>query len=478
MARKTTNTPPEHQLPDTKPDQWDAIGWMIANIQKALPVVKTAAGKLKESQFTDDGARACFIAVRESVGLDGPSIADVLRHVRRIVNADGGSYQAVLGNVTDAVAANATAHRRELDEAVAALREADRQRDFIEWQRVHAKTLPTLQGMSRAFAELRDIMHEEPEEQESTFDLLSIAQRWDVAEKERLIRTGFAPFDGRFGGGLPLGITAIAAKPKRGKSALAMQVMLGALVNNPELSAVWFRGEMTEQLLFTRMVPAWSFLRGADLPVVSRRQAASKDRAASKVAADMVRHIGDRLHIIPPGREGMTDGTIVTGVDKHRPGLVVVDYLQRCHAPGLSDRRASLDYVLGRIADATNSLELATIVVSSVAKQAGPSTDIGGITKESNQLDYDAHNLVTLWRCTDRDEGHRGGRQADDDQQKIPDPCPMRLIVHAARTGGEGEQRLEFSGSRQSFWPLAVHAYVHQGEPFAEFAGMEPEGSF
>jgi replicative DNA helicase len=453
MARKTTTAQPEHELPDTKPDQWHAVGWMIANIQKALPVVKTAAAKLKESQFTDDGARACFIAVRESVGLDGPSFADVTRHLRQIVQGDGGNLEAVRGKLGEVVADVATAHRRTLDEAVAALREADRQRDFLEWQRVHATALPTPQGMGRAFAELRDIMHEEPEEREAPkTDALSIADRWATATEERVIRTGFLPFDKRFNGGLPTGITAITAQPGVGKSAFAGQIMLGALLENPKLRAVWFRWEMSESLLWTKFLATWSTLRGGCVTRIGRKQAARRDASAMKVNADLAATVGERLHIVSPP---MTPERMRSVLEEHNADLVVFDYLQKLRAEGFQDKRAEIDHVLAVISEVTTARDIATIVVSAMAGSSTKVTPpIGAMTKESNKLDYDAHNYVTLW-CVEND--------------KDKDPRPVRMDIIKGRTGGEGSVDLTFTGSGQFFHPVSDDYIEHDVEPDPAF---------
>lgn len=453
MARKTTTAQPEHELPDTKPDQWDAIGWMIANIQKALPVVKTAAGKVKESQFTDDGARACFVAVCESIALHGPSMADVLKALRRTLSAHGGDYQAVLGKVSDAVAAVATAHRRTLDDAVAALREADRQRDFIEWQRVHAKTPPTLQGMGRAYDELREIMAKEPEEREAPkTDALSIADRWATAKEERVIRTGFLPFDKRFNGGLPTGITAITAQPGVGKSAFAGQIMLGALLENPKLRAVWFRWEMSESLLWTKFLATWSMLRGGCVPRIGRRQAARRDADAMRVNADLAATVGERLHMVCPP---MTPEQMRSVIEEHNPDLVVFDYLQKLRAEGFQDKRAEYDHVVSMIGEVTTERDIATIVVSAMSgNSARALPPIGAMTKESNKLDYDAHNYVTLW-CAEED--------------KKNDPRPVRMDIIKGRTGGEGSVDLTFTGSGQFFHPVSGDYLEHDVEPDPAF---------
>ena len=446
------------EQPSTSGMEWHAVGWMTANMDKALPSVRKALAKLLPFQFADDDAREAFLAVREAASFDAPKIGDVVTALLCVGFARG-DYERIRDRLFEAAADSTTADRRAFDRALLYLRDADRQRQFIAWQQRNVARELSGDAMRRAVAELRDIFEDELEEPDApATDALSVADRWAKDAEERLIRTGFPPLDKRFGGGLPTGITAITAKPGVGKSVLAGQIMLGALLKNPELTAVWFRFEMTESLLWSKFLATWSSLRGGDVPRIGRKQAARRDRHAKEVSADLAATVGERLHIV--GLPSTTE-QIRQSVDRIAPGLIVIDYLQQCRADGFQDRRGEIDHVLSVVGEVTTQRDIATIVVSSMAGSSTKNTPpIGAMTKETNKLDYDAHNYVTLW-C------------AEEDKEK--DPRPTRMDIIKGRTGGEGAVDLLFTGSGQFFSPQADERFEHDVEPDPAFAAFAPE---
>ena len=286
---------------------------------------------------------------------------------------------------------------------------------------------------------------------------LSVADQWAREEEERLIPTGLAMIDNRFGGGLSPGITAICAMPGNGKSALAGAMMLGAMLNDRTLQAIWFRGEMSNSLLWSRFLAYWSTLRSPAVPAITRREASRRSKAARKVNADLATIVGDRLRIVGPP---ITADRIAEEINRHRPGLAVLDYLQRTSAPGFQDKRSEIDHVLGVVSDLTTKFDLATIVVSSMAGSRNQTAEIGSLTKESNRLDFDAHTYLALW-----------GEKRDRDQ----DPRPMRLEIAKGRTGGEGTVDVWFSGSGQTFKPQAAEPSGERSESFQDFAAFNVE---
>jgi replicative DNA helicase len=200
------------------------------------------------------------------------------------------------------------------------------------------------------------------------------------------------------------------------------------------------------------MVAAWSAMRPDEVDAATARDARRRTQAARKVAIDLAETIGDRLTIVEPP---LSAATLEREIVKRKPTLAVVDYLQRCEAPGLADRRVEIEYVtrlLSRLATANN---LAIIIVSSIAGARTEGTGIGSLGKESNVLDYDAHAFLTLW---------------GDDQRKSDDPREIRMRIEKSRDGGEGTVTLRFSGSSQFFAADEVPA-------FDEFNRFAPEAT-
>jgi replicative DNA helicase len=271
-------------------------------------------------------------------------------------------------------------------------------------------------------------------------DLLAIIDQWSKREAEKLVPTGFAPLDQAFGGGLPVGLHGIAAAPGAGKSALALQLTAGALLRDPEARVVWLRGEMTNDLLLSKLLACWSQLRGDDLEPLAIKEALHRGAGATPVYRDLATVVGDRLVVVDPP---ITPSSIERWIEEVRPSLVVLDQLQLVEAAGFSDKRNEIEHVVQRLANASTRHDLPIVVVSMVASsRTDGQTGIGAITKESNRLDYAAHTFVTL------------SPQGEADSMKR-----VTMRIQKSRTGRTGDHELWFHGSTQFFMPAAAPEY-------------------
>lgn len=438
---------------DTTEDQWAAVGWMVAFIRRNQRAVQEESANVEPAAFSNPDARLAFVSVCEVCKREDPSAAEVIAEIRR---GPGGIEFDPLP-LRQAVADQAVASERHFRSTCAAVREGYTQQlyvDAIADAGAAGIDAESRREIAERFAGIvcLPLAHKAADET----DALAVSQRWAEAEEERIIRTGFSFIDGRFGGGLPTGITAICAMPGAGKSALAAMLMLGTLENDRSLRAIWFRGEMTDRLLWSRFLAAWSAIRSPTVPKITSREASKKTPAARKVNADLANAVGGRLSIIGTP---LSADRIAAGIEKHRPHVVVIDYLQRTSAAGFQDKRAELDHVLSVVTDMTTKLEIATIVVSSMAGSRTSTADIGALTKESNRLDFDAHTYMALW-----------SEKAD----KKKDPRPVRLDIAKGRTGGEGIVDLWFSGSGMYFTPQAEERFEEEAPTAGRRSDFEP----
>lgn len=278
--------------------------------------------------------------------------------------------------------------------------------------------------------------------------LIDIVDRWKANKCEKLIATGFGPVDRALGGGLPVGLHGIAASPGVGKSALGLQLAAGVLLANRDARVVWFRGEMTNDILFSKMLACWSQLRGDALDQITLRDALHRAPESRAAYLDMIDVIGDRLVVVDPP---LTPATIERWIDEARPDLAIVDYLQLVESTGFKDRRADLDHAVRRIANASTRAEIPIVVVSAVAKGTSESSEIGTITKESNQLDFEAHTYWSLWT-----QGDRHAR-----------PRRVLLRINKSRSGSTSDEELWFHGASQYYEAAAAPEYE-------EFGGFAP----
>ena len=416
------------------------------------------AGVSGEMLTIDNGADV-LRAISEAATLDAPRIGDVMASLRRQSSRRGDDYQCVVQLVTDLVedtfatgpaAARLTADAAAEVRALLARRKAaDACVDLLQALQSPLAQPADIGSIIDQLDAIRDAGDADGTTRKPTsLDIVAVLDAWARDEKEPLIQTLFSPLDRILGGGLPIGLTAIGAKPNEGKSCLGGQLTLGALEADRSLKAVWFRGEMDNSLLSTKFLATWSNLREPAIDVITRRDAGKRTPCARKVAVDMAQVIGERLTVVDPP---LTPDNIEKHVAAIRPKLVVVDYLQLCECPEMPDRRAEIEHVTRRLARLATKYELAVIVISAIAKATSEASGIGTLAKDSNLLDYDVHTFLTLWSQGDRDKN----------------PREIKLKVEKSRTASPGEESLWFDGAGQFFRPAAASRY----EEFDAFSG-------
>ncbi len=272
---------------------------------------------------------------------------------------------------------------------------------------------------------------------------------WRKHERTPVVETGFAPLDGLLGGGLPVGgLVVLTARPNLGKSALALQLVEGALELDPGLEVVWGLGEMTLEALARRAISSWS--TGPGRRPVSMPSAEQRTSGALEAADDLERTIASRLHLVPPP---LTMDRLEAAVVATKARVLVIDYVQLVELDGATDRRAEVDGIVRRLRAATIDLGLATLVVSNIAKNVSGDTRIGAIGKESSEIDF-AADVLLLGDC-------------DDEQDRDDEPRVVRWLCKKNRHGPRRDLETTFDGRLQTFTTAA---------PFEEFAGFAPAG--
>ncbi len=269
---------------------------------------------------------------------------------------------------------------------------------------------------------------------------------WAATDDVPRIETAFRPLDDLAGGGLPRGsLTVIAGQPGAGKSALALQLVAGALLVDRNLKAVWGLGEMSLEALARRAVAVGSVLLGSDRPVTL--DAAGRRTGPAKAIADSLRDtIADRLVIAAP----LTLDRVEAAIEATGAGLVVIDYLQLVQGDSASDRRQEVDAVVRRLRELTIARGLALVAISNIAKTVSRDSRIGALGKESAEIDF-ASDLFLL-----------GEPDAEEDENGL------RLVRWRCMKNRHGRPRdieAMLDGSLQLFTAL-------DSAPFPEFANF------
>lgn len=269
------------------------------------------------------------------------------------------------------------------------------------------------------------------EDELPTPTLLDAIEAWRNQEETPAIPTGLPALDKLFDGGLPLGqMTALAAAPGVGKSALALQLVVQCLMHNPDMVAAWCLGEMTRAALAARAITNFG---GADHQL-TLQDVIHKRQPSEKVADDLEKVVGRRLKMI---EAPLVIDKIERALVKDSPVLLVIDYLQLVRSTRhFQDKTGEINDVLLKLRELTTSRNIATLLVTNIAKGCDANTEIGNIGKGSNQIDFDVDNFLF---------GHRAGEVGPDGEIKVEWRCKK------LRQGQMADVEFWFHGKYQFF---------------------------
>jgi KaiC/GvpD/RAD55 family RecA-like ATPase len=287
----------------------------------------------------------------------------------------------------------------------------------------------------------------------ATPTLLDAIDAWRMQEETPAIKTGLPSLDELFGGGLPLGqMTAIAAAPGVGKSALALQLAISCLVADREMVATWCLGEMTRAALAARAITYF----GGESTRLTLQDVIHKVDPAGVIAEGLGKTVGSRLKLV---EAPLVVDKIERAVVKDGAKLLIVDYLQLVRATrAFQDKTGEINECLLKLRELTTSRNIATLLVTNVAKGCDSTTEIGNIGKGSNQIDYDCDNFLF---------GHRSGETSANGEIKIEWKCKK------LRQGQMADVELWLNGKYQIFIDYRGQA----SQPDSDLARFAPGDS-
>lgn len=278
--------------------------------------------------------------------------------------------------------------------------------------------------------------------------LLDAIEAWRKQEETPAIPTGIPGIDKLFDGGLPLGqMTALAAAPGVGKSALALHLAIECLDRNPDMVAAWCLGEMTKAALAARAITNY----GGEDHDLTLQDVIHKKPPSDEIASVMA-DTAARLKLI---EAPLSIDRIERAVIKDSPQLLVVDYLQLVRSSRhFQDKTGEINDVLLKLREITTSRNIATLLVTNIAKGCDENTEIGNIGKGSNQIDFDVDNFLF---------GHRSGETGMDGEVRIEWRCKK------LRQGQMSDVGLWFHGKYQTFKDES-EPRVGEIDEFADFS--------
>lgn len=266
--------------------------------------------------------------------------------------------------------------------------------------------------------------------------LVDAIQSWKDQEETPAIETRMESLNRLFDGGIPLGqMTAIAAAPGVGKSALALQLALQCLESVDDLVAAWCLGEMTRAALASRAITNWG---GRDKGL-TLQDIVKKNGESQEIAAHLAGRIGNRLKLI---EAPLVIDKIERAVVKDGVRLLIVDYLQLVRSTrAFTDKTGEINEVLLKLREITTTRNIATVLVTNIAKGVDHTTEIGNIGKGSNQIDFDVDNFLF---------GQRTDEVGGEGEIKVRWHCKK------LRQGERRDVDLWFHGQYQTFEDIAI----------------------
>lgn len=421
----------------------EVLAGILVNLDRDREAARAILASVPPDTFYGVVTEPLFAVVRQVLAdVPDASRADVLAALNRAGHVRGDDVHALFIEIVTEFAGMEPQAARLAREAAADVRENHERRQAIHAAELVARSggnpnecaalvrqLERLQAASNAAKGNRPIT------------LIDCVDAWAKHERTPVVPTGLGWFDGPTEGGLPIGgIVALVACPNVGKSALALQLTLAALVESPDLRAVWGLGEMTPQALARRAAcVASTMLDGCD--PVTMQGAGDRTKAARAANVALCNVVGDRLAIVPAPLtvDGIEERVIATGAR-----LIVIDYLQLIHTADSTDRVQELEHIIGRIRDLAITRECAIVCISSMARSAGTSSRIGQLAKGATEIDY-AVELLYMG-------------EADDDGPNVTWHCKK------ARNLERRDLLLTFDGATQTYSPRGF-------DEFARFSG-------
>jgi hypothetical protein len=481
-TRKPANEPARDVF-DTRdmvdaPAEKRALASMLDLLDRAPDQARSIADTLTAAMFCDDYTQDVFVAIRAA--LDGQAQAapaDVLRELEKAAAAVGidavddparGLVVDLLGT-RDGTGPQAGRLGAEAAAIVVAVHERRQALATMAMATEHLRncgnTAEALEGVSLRIERVRASMAGAPK---TVPGLLSYEQSTDLylTAKEACIPTGFLPFDQATDGGLPVGeLVGIGGPPGAGKSALALQLLIGAMVQDDSVRSLWCMGEMTPAILVRRAACVGAAILGND--AVSLNEAKRRTPSALE-SAKVMRGVlgGGRLSVLTPQ---LTVDRIAAALEATRANVVVVDYLQLIQGTG-ADRLGDIEAaVAGLTALATNT-GASIMVLTGMSKAAiTGGARIGGIGKGSGQFDY-AMSFVFV---ADFDE------EAKKKARERREPFEVNWKCHKARNEDEVDFLTKFDGRHQVYrQPIdEIEALTGFAPREAQPAGMEARGT-
>lgn len=411
---------------------------------------------LDAEDFYRDGHRRIFKAMEELVQdnqpLDVVTLAEVLDRHGELENCGGIGYLAEMATLTPS-AANITAYAKIVRDQ-ATVRQLIAAANEISRSSFNPAGLDSDALLQLAERRVAEIMEDRP--REGGFAGVNELLKGAVDRIDELfssgaditgLSTGLQELDARTSGWQPGELIVLAARPSMGKTALALNFVETAILNQDKPVLV-FSMEMPAQSLVVRMLSSIGRINQGkirsgklteeDWPKLSTAVAKMKDRPL---------FIDDTPGLTP---QDMRARIRRIAREHGNPALVVVDYIQLMHTGGKSDGRTQEISEISRSLKAmAKEFDCPLIALSQLnrgVEQRPNKRPMNSDLRESGAIEQDADVILFIYR----DEYYN---------EESPEKGIAELIIGKQRNGEVGTCRAAFVGKYTRFENLAPEYY-------------------
>jgi len=225
-------------------------------------------------------------------------------------------------------------------------------------------------------------------------DFLEDCERIKTDGGQMVFATGIEPLDSALDGGFPAGTITIGARPSIGKSAFGSEVCyrMAKSFGKPTL---FVSLEMNFRQMASRFVLRGSNMRVSDLNRLSYTNE-QLDAAMTKALQDSDTPM--EFWHKPSGTIAQIEGRIRSDVARRGCRCVVVDYLQLIRAPGYSDPKLRVSFVMKELVRISKELMIPVVVLAQVGRQAEGTMPTLSDLKESGSVEEDSDTVILLHR--------------------------------------------------------------------------------
>ncbi len=269
--------------------------------------------------------------------------------------------------------------------------------------------------------------------------LVEVSRRHDNPGASIGLSTGFIDLDRMTTGGLqPADLVILAARPSRGKTALALNIAEHAVMHSGKAVAV-FSMEMSIEQLAYRLISSLGRINAQRLRTGQLEYEDWSRMSQALVSLSDLKLFIDDTPALSPAELRSRARRLAR---EQELGLIVVDYLQLMQVPGNKENRATEISEISRSLKAlAKELNLPVIALSQLNRSLEQRSDkrpIMSDLRESGAIEQDADIIMFIYR----DEYYH---------PDSPDKGLAEVIIGKQRNGPTGTVKLAFRGQYTRF---------------------------